>query len=57
MRIEELRDMMDTDARRRAQAQAKTIRELHEKIAALRAENERLRARIDNPPGFDQERG
>jgi predicted RNase H-like nuclease (RuvC/YqgF family) len=61
MNLEQLREMMDTDARKRAEAQEQTIKELHKRIAELRAENEQLKQqlmrRIDNPPGFDQERG
>lgn len=35
MKLQELREMMDTDARRRVEAQEKTIRELHQKVADL----------------------
>lgn len=33
MNLEQLREVMDTDARKRATAQEQTIKELHQKIA------------------------
>jgi uncharacterized coiled-coil protein SlyX len=46
MNLEQLREMMDTDARKRASAQEQTIKELHKKIAELRKENEQLKAQL-----------
>lgn len=47
MNLEELKEMMDTDARKRAAAQEQTIKELHQKIAELRKENDQLRAQLN----------
>lgn len=46
MNLEELKEMMDTDARKRAAAQEQTIKELHQRIAGQRKEIELLRAKL-----------
>ena len=46
MNLEELKEMMDTDARRRCDAQEQTIKELHQKIAEQKKEIERLKANL-----------
>ncbi len=46
MNLEELRNMMDTDARKRCAAQEQTIKELHQKIAEQNREIARLRAQL-----------
>lgn len=46
MNLEELREMMDTDARKRMAAQEQTIKELHQKIAEQRKEIDQLRAQL-----------
>ena len=43
MNLEQLREAMDTDARKRATAQEQTIKELHQKIADQNMEIARLR--------------
>lgn len=43
MNLEDLREMMDTDARKRMTAQEQTIKELHQKIADQNKEIARLR--------------
>ena len=43
MNLEDLREMMDTDARKRMTAQEQTIKELHQKIADQNMEITRLR--------------
>ena len=40
MNLEEFRELMDTDARKRAEAQEQTIKELHKKIADRQRESE-----------------
>ena len=47
MNLEELREMMDTDARKRVEAQEQTIKELHKKITDQRREIEQLRSRLE----------
>ena len=46
MNLEELKEMMDTDARKRCAAQEQTIKELHQKIAEQNKEIARLRAQL-----------
>lgn len=46
MNLEELREMMDTDARKRAEAQEQTIKELHKKIADQQREIDHLRNQL-----------
>ena len=46
MNLEELKEMMDTDARKRCAAQEQTIKELHAKIAEQNKEIARLRAQL-----------
>lgn len=46
MNLEELREMMDTDARKRCAAQEQTIKELHQRIAEQQKEIERLEASL-----------
>ena len=53
MNLEQLREMMDTDARKRAEAQEQTIKELHKTIKQLREENQMLRSARS---GSDNER-
>lgn len=47
MNLEELREMMDTDARKRMAAQEQTIKELHQKIAEQNREIAQLRAQLN----------
>ena len=47
MKLDELKELMNTDARQRAEAQEKTIKELHKVIADLQNKIEILEARLD----------
>jgi exonuclease VII large subunit len=51
MNLEQLREMMDTDARKRAEAQEQTIKELHKTIKQLREENRALRDELSGRKG------
>jgi uncharacterized coiled-coil protein SlyX len=46
MNLEELKEMMDTDARKRAEAQEQTIKELHKKIADQQRKIDTLRSQL-----------
>lgn len=47
MKLDELKEMMDTDARKRVEAQEKTIKELHKVIAEKDRRIEILEARLN----------
>lgn len=47
MKLDELRELMNTDARQRAEAQEKTIKKLHELLAEKDRRIEILEARLD----------
>jgi uncharacterized coiled-coil protein SlyX len=49
MNLEDLREMMDTDARKRMTAQEQTIKELHQKVADQSKEIARLRKKLETP--------
>lgn len=51
MNLEQLREMMDTDARKRVAAQEQTIKELHKTIKQLREENRALRDELSGRKG------
>lgn len=47
MKLNEFKEMMNTDARQRAEAQEKTIKELHKLLAEKDQRIEILEARLD----------
>ena len=51
MNLEQLREVMDTDARKRATAQEQTIKDLHQKIAEQDKEITRLRKLAEQEEG------
>lgn len=51
MKLDEFKEMMNTDARQRAEAQEKTIKELHKVIAEQQQEIDQLKARLARKEG------
>ena len=51
MKLDELKELMNTDARQRADAQEKTIKELHKVIADQQNKIEILEARLGRKEG------